>query len=687
MTGARSGHMIAATDATKTQHAALSSALAVATEATCASGAALIESTEDDLTGAAPLGVDSLWLSLSNARPRQLGLLDLTARLVRQAWVWTRVARGANTAAGRARRANLLSWLREKLEMSLERDGKLSLLLVEFEDEDMVARMYGAADLEDRVPVYYNAVERAIRGVDTVYRCDEATLAIALPRCDARNAAKVAGRVREALSQVSADRRRQPGLRARIRTYSHPGELAAFATPVSDEAVGDGDPHALSCLWTGFVAGTFEASAALFSVTGDGHLQPVVAVGTKPPDPLPRSADEALAGDTPLLVTNPSSGKDEILFVPLRDDQGSAGLLMIESARAGLGPAAVELVTAIASHLGPLVRSAAPHAGATPAAPRERPRRHQYDNIIGQGASMREVFDLLDRVVDTEYPVIIQGESGTGKELIARAIHYNGSRADKPLIAENCGALNENLLEAELFGYEKGSFTGAETSRKGLFELADGGTLFLDEVADMKPSMQKDLLRILQEGIVRPVGSKKFLRVDVRVVCASNNDLAQLVEQGEFRSDLFYRLNVWSIQMPPLRDRPDDIILLVDHFLDTISEQTGTPRKTLGGGVLDALVAYDWPGNVRQLKNEMARMVAMAPGDEIVLRDFSKRPSAEAPRPSLPDSDDIMPLSELERHHIMRALRFTNGNRTRAAELLGINKATIYRKLKAYGEE
>jgi DNA-binding NtrC family response regulator len=299
---------------------------------------------------------------------------------------------------------------------------------------------------------------------------------------------------------------------------------------------------------------------------------------------------------------------------------------------------------------------------------------------------MRKVLDLLERVIETDYPVIIQGESGTGKELVARAIHFNGRRKEKPLIAENCAALNENLLEAELFGYEKGSFTGAETSRKGLFELADGGTLFLDEVADMKSGMQKDLLRILQEGIVRPVGSKRFFHVDVRIICASNRNLGQLVEENKFRADLFYRLNVWSIDMPALAERREDIPLLVMHFLERIAQQTSTRPKRLAKGVLEALAAGDWPGNIRELKNEIARMVALAPGDEITMREVSKRPVAEA-RVEPTRSDEVLPLEEVERLHILRTLRFTNGNRAKAAEMLGINKATIYRKLKSYGLE
>jgi transcriptional regulator with GAF, ATPase, and Fis domain len=310
-----------------------------------------------------------------------------------------------------------------------------------------------------------------------------------------------------------------------------------------------------------------------------------------------------------------------------------------------------------------------------------------YPHIIGRSPTMKEVLRLLDKIVQTEEPVLITGESGTGKELIARAIHGKGPRAKRPFLSENCAALTDTLLESELFGHVRGSFTGADRDKKGLFELADHGTLFLDEVADMSPDMQKKLLRALQEGEIRPVGGKAVRQVDVRIVSASNKELDRLVRAGEFREDLYYRLKVLTIRLPPLRERKEDIPPLIEHFLTLHAPKTRRAQH-LGAGVVEALTAYDWPGNIRELENEVKRMLALGE-DEItvdVLSDVVRRGTRPAP---LGDDGPVQNLVELvegvERREIVKALTLAEGNKTRASDLLGISRFTLQRKLEKYG--
>ncbi|MDJ0974908.1 MAG: sigma 54-interacting transcriptional regulator [Planctomycetota bacterium] len=308
-----------------------------------------------------------------------------------------------------------------------------------------------------------------------------------------------------------------------------------------------------------------------------------------------------------------------------------------------------------------------------------------YPQIVGQSTAMRDVLRLLDKIVQTEEPVLITGESGTGKELIAKAIHAKGPRARKPFLSENCAALTDTLLESELFGHVRGAFTGADRDKKGLFELADSGTLFLDEVADMSPDMQKKLLRTLQEGEIRPVGGKGVKKVDVRIVSASNKKLETLVRAGEFREDLYYRLRVLTIDLPPLRERKGDVPLLIEHFLNL--HALGGHPKDLGSDVMEVLAAYDWPGNIRELENEVKRMVALS--DDVielgVLSDVVKRGARGGFDPDDGPVRNLLELVEqVERHEIAKALGSAKGNKTRAADLLGISRFTLQRKLDKY---
>ncbi|MBX3465585.1 MAG: sigma 54-interacting transcriptional regulator, partial [Planctomycetes bacterium] len=312
-----------------------------------------------------------------------------------------------------------------------------------------------------------------------------------------------------------------------------------------------------------------------------------------------------------------------------------------------------------------------------------------YANIVGRAEVMQRVFRLLEKVARSDVPVLVQGESGTGKELVARAVHFNGPRRDRPFLSINCAALPESLLEAELFGHVKGAFTGADRNKIGLLEAADGGTLFLDEVGDMPPAMQTKLLRALQEGEVRPLGSRQPRRVDVRVVSASNKDLRRLVDEGTFRADLFYRLNVVSVALPALRERKEDVPLLVDHLLDKIAARSDGKRKSVDRKVIDALLHHDWPGNVRELENELRRLVALS-GQRITERDLSPhlRQRAQDKVEILVSPDDARPLKDrleaIERRILIESLRRHDNNKTQTARTLGLSRYGFLKKLDKY---
>jgi Nif-specific regulatory protein len=305
--------------------------------------------------------------------------------------------------------------------------------------------------------------------------------------------------------------------------------------------------------------------------------------------------------------------------------------------------------------------------------------RYGYESIIGRSPKMQELFDLLARVAPSHLPVVIRGESGTGKELIARAVHHNSPRRDHRFFSENCAALTDTLLESELFGHVKGAFTGADSARKGLFELADGGSLFLDEVGDMSVTMQSKLLRVLQDGEIRPVGSETPRRVDVRIICATNRDLEALIKEKKFREDLYFRLNVISLKLPALKDRREDMPLLVDHFLSRIAEENRTAKLRVEPGLMALLSRYDWPGNVRELENQISRLALFATGDTLTLED-AKQDADFYRKATLPPTKGTE--AGLSRKEIEKALNDAGGNREEAARILGISRATLFRKLK-----
>jgi len=304
--------------------------------------------------------------------------------------------------------------------------------------------------------------------------------------------------------------------------------------------------------------------------------------------------------------------------------------------------------------------------------------------ILGTSKPMRRVLQRLATVAPTDATVLVRGESGTGKELIVRALHAASPRARRPLVVMNCAAISESLAESELFGHEKGAFTGAAAQRKGKVEQADGGTLFLDEVGDLSPALQTKLLRVLQDRVVERLGGSQSVRVDVRLVAATNRDLEQLIADGRFREDLYYRLKVVTIDAPPLRERLDDLPLLVHAFLEELCRRHGrTPVPALGRGVLDALRAHPWPGNVRELRNLVEELVILTGGDRLHLADLPAhlRLRRDAPTPDAPPLDGLRSLDDIEREAIRRTLERTGGNKTEAARILGIGLKTLYRKL------
>ncbi|MBI4525536.1 MAG: sigma-54-dependent Fis family transcriptional regulator [Deltaproteobacteria bacterium] len=305
-------------------------------------------------------------------------------------------------------------------------------------------------------------------------------------------------------------------------------------------------------------------------------------------------------------------------------------------------------------------------------------------NIIGRSKPMRDLFRLVKLVANTQTTILIQGESGTGKELIARAIHNLSPRRERPFIAIDCGALPETLLESELFGHVRGSFTGAVANKKGLFEEADGGTILLDEIGDTTAGFQSKLLRVLQENEIRPVGSNKTTKVDVRVLSATNKDLKQEVEQKNFRHDLYYRLAVVPITVPPLRRRSEDIPLLSQHFVQKYCKQNGLECKQIKATTLRKLLDYPWPGNVRELENVIERAVLLSPGPEIGPEALSQEHQPEEKFQELLPEVAKGALEVIEKEKIQEALQRTRGKRSHAARLLGISRATLYNKLKRY---
>jgi Nif-specific regulatory protein len=318
-------------------------------------------------------------------------------------------------------------------------------------------------------------------------------------------------------------------------------------------------------------------------------------------------------------------------------------------------------------------------------------QRFEVQGLIASSPSMRRLFSLMEKVIDVNTTILIQGETGTGKELIAKVIHYNGPLKDQPFVAENCGALSENLLESELFGHVKGAFTGAVSDKKGLFEMADGGTVLLDEIGETPPAMQVKLLRVLQEGQFRPVGASHYVKVNVRIIACTNRNLEEEMAQGKFREDLFYRINVFPLTIPPLRERKEDIPILAAHFLKEFARKFKRAAPRLTSKALELISAYEWPGNVRELQNEMERALTLAGSDQEISEKYLSSKIFDPMDTAGPESNHSGTLQEvterIEKQMVLEALETAGGNRSQASKLLGITRQGLLNKIKRYDIE
>ncbi|HWV39501.1 MAG TPA: sigma-54 dependent transcriptional regulator [Vulgatibacter sp.] len=313
--------------------------------------------------------------------------------------------------------------------------------------------------------------------------------------------------------------------------------------------------------------------------------------------------------------------------------------------------------------------------------------RAEERGFIGQSAVMREVFSLVEKVAPSKASVVITGESGTGKEMVARAVHRLSPRADKPFVAINCSAIPASLMESEIFGHERGAFTGADQRRLGCFELADGGTIFLDEVGELPVELQAKFLRVLEEERLRRLGGKAEIAVDVRVICATNRDLKKQIRAGRFREDLYFRLNVFNLHLPPLKERVEDIPLLAQHFVEKFAAEAGKKVQGFSADALEALRNYGWPGNVRELRNSIERAVILCDGDLVRREDLPADLVGIEAEGIMLKLTLGMPLREVEKEYILRSLRRNGGNKARTAELLGISEKTLYNKLNRYAAD
>jgi transcriptional regulator with GAF, ATPase, and Fis domain len=401
------------------------------------------------------------------------------------------------------------------------------------------------------------------------------------------------------------------------------------------------------------------------------------------------SSESILGGQILSILALPLWRGDDIIGLIQSDNRASAGMFSETDLEVGLLLAAQASLAIDNATLVQRLRVAEERARGENVYLRRKEQRIKFDNIIGDSPAMKAVFAQLDRVIDTRATVCIEGETGTGKELIASAIHHQSQRRDKMFVAQNCAALPENLLESELFGHKRGAFTSADADKKGLFEIADGGTLFLDEMGEMPLTLQAKLLRVLQDGAIRPVGATSEKQVDVRILCATNRDLSAEVEKSRFRQDLYYRLMVFPITLPPLRERREDIPALAAHFLKRYADEYRVEAPGFSQDALDALASYNWPGNIRELENEIQRLVIQAEsGHWIEITDLSPRlRKIEGTITKIAPQKGTLRemMDQVERWLLTEALRDHGGNKTKTAVTLGITREGLHKKLAKFG--
>ncbi len=401
------------------------------------------------------------------------------------------------------------------------------------------------------------------------------------------------------------------------------------------------------------------------------------------------SSESILGGQILSILAVPLWRGDDIIGLIQADNRASIGMFVESDLEVALLLAAQASLAIDNATLVQRLRVAEERARGENVYLKRKEQKIKFDNIIGDSPAMKSVLSQLERVIDTRATVCIEGETGTGKELIAAAVHHQSGRADKMFVAQNCAALPENLLESELFGHKRGAFTSADSDKKGLFEIADGGTLFLDEMGEMPMTLQAKLLRVLQEGTIRPVGATNEKQVDVRIICATNRDLAAEVEKGKFRQDLYYRLMVFPIKLPPLRDRREDIPLLAAHFLKRYAEEYRLEIPGFTQDAIDALQSYNWPGNIRELENEVQRLVIQAEaGHWIEITDLSPRlRKIEGTVTRIAPKQGTLKemMEQVERWLITEALREHGNNKTKTAVTLGITREGLHKKLAKFG--
>ena len=401
------------------------------------------------------------------------------------------------------------------------------------------------------------------------------------------------------------------------------------------------------------------------------------------------SSESVLGGNLMSILAVPLWRGEDIIGLIQADNRASAGMFSEHDLERALLLAAQASLAIDNATLVQRLRIAEERARGENVYLKRKEQKIKFDNIIGDSPAMKAVLSQLERVIDTRATVCVEGETGTGKELIASAIHHQSSRADKMFVAQNCAALPENLLESELFGHKRGAFTSADSDKKGLFEIADGGTLFLDEMGEMPMTLQAKLLRVLQEGTIRAVGATSEKQVDVRIICATNRDLSAEVEKGRFRQDLYYRLMVFPIKLPPLRERREDIPALAAHFLKRYADEYRLEIPGFTQDALDALASYNWPGNIRELENEIQRLVIQAEsGHWIEITDLSPRlRKVEGTITRIAPKQGTLKemMEQVERWLITEALREHGNNKTKTAQTLGITREGLHKKLAKFG--